>query len=236
MDEGQRTRVLLIEDHPIVSAGIRAVAVPEPDLCIVGEATSADRGLRLAGELTPDVVVLPILMEGESRGLELGTQLKLLPDPPKVLIYSCHNSPAETASSFLSGADSFVHRAANPARLLDAIRATARGRRVWLVDAKTPELSNSLQEYRTAFQLTQREQEVLGLVLQHRTNAQIASMLFIELSTVKSHVRKVLGKLGVHGRQELFEDSWNRADLRYRDADYRRTAGPASSGKWHATG
>lgn len=225
MDDSPYIRILLIEDHPIVCAGIRAVVAPEPDLRVVGEATSADSGLRLASELTPDVVVLPVLLTGEFKGLELGTQLKLLAEPPKVLIYSSYNSPVETASSFLAGADSFIHRSANPARLLETIRATAGGRRVWLAAAKPPEVTSSLHEYGTAFRLTRREQEVLGLILQHRTNAQIANRLVIELPTVKSHVRKILGKLGVRGRQELFEDRWNLMDARYRNAAHRRAAG-----------
>ena len=72
-------------------------------------------------------------------------------------------------------------------------------------------------------------------MLEHRTNAEIAAMLFIEVSTVKSHVRKILGKLGVHGRRDLFEDRWNLADVRHRAAEFRGTDGhgvsAGSSGK-----
>jgi two-component system, NarL family, response regulator DevR len=89
-------------------------------------------------------------------------------------------------------------------RLLETMRATAAGRRVWLLGGEPRDESGRLQRLVESSGLTRREQEVLGLVLQRRTNAEIAQELFLGLPTVKTHVSSILRKLGLRSRQELF--------------------------------
>src|SRR5699024_5265872 len=98
----------------------------------------------------------------------------------RVLIYTSYNSSEDASASFLSGADSFVHKGEESARLLDTIRSTGAGRRTWLLGAETQEQSARLAEAVDRSGLTHREREVLGFMLQHLTNAQIAHELFIE--------------------------------------------------------
>ncbi|WP_219413380.1 response regulator [Pseudonocardia nigra] len=198
-----RIRVVLAEDHPIVLVGLHTVVSSQPDLELVGEAATADEVLALTRERRPDVVVLPLRLEGELKGVEICREIKSS-GAAQVLIYTSYNSGEDAAACLLSGADSFVHKGEDPVRLLETIRATAAGRRVWLLGGETRDESSRVQRLVESSGLTRREQEVLGLVLQRRTNAEIAQELFLGLPTVKTHVSSILRKLGLRSRQELF--------------------------------
>ncbi|MDN5855933.1 MAG: response regulator transcription factor, partial [Actinomycetia bacterium] len=143
-------------------------------------------------------------LESELRGIELCRELKTLHPAPRVLIYTSYNSAEDASASFLSGADSFVHKREDSARLLATIRSTIEGKRTWLLGAETAAESDRLQQAVERSGLTQREREVLGFMLQRFSNAQIASELFVELPTVKTHVSNILAKLGLQNRHELF--------------------------------
>lgn len=197
-------RILLVEDHPVVRLGLRTVVDAQSDMEVVGEADSAAEALAATRDLTPDLVILPLRLDGELRGIELCRELKSTDPAPRVLIYTSYNSAEDASASFLSGADSFVHKREDSARLLDTIRTTADGRRTWLLGAETSDESDRLRAAVERSGLTEREREVLGFMLQRFTNAEIAKELFIELPTVKTHVSNILAKLGVRSRQELF--------------------------------
>lgn len=197
-------RIVLVEDHPVVRLGLRTVIVAQPDMEVVGEADSVDSALALVRRLTPELVIVPLRLEGELLGVGLCRELKSLEKAPRVLIYSSYNSSEEASASFLSGADSFVHKGEDSTRLLETIRATVAGRRVWLLGAETMDETARLEEIVAQSELTRREQEVLGFMLQRLTNAQIGNELFIELPTVKTHVSNILNKLGLQSRQDLF--------------------------------
>ncbi|MBB4935027.1 NarL family two-component system response regulator LiaR [Lipingzhangella halophila] len=199
--------ILLVEDHPLVRLGLRTVIDAQPDMRVVGESASADSAVAAAQELTPELVILPLRLEGELRGVELCRELKSARPAVRVLIYTSYNSAEDASASFLSGADSFVYKGEESARLLDTLRATAAGRRTWLLGVETQDQSARLEDAVERSGLTQREREVLGFMLQRFTNAQIANELFIELPTVKTHVRSILAKLGLRSRQELFSST-----------------------------
>ena len=201
--EQQRT-IVLVEDHPAVRWGLRSVLAAQADLKVVAEARSSEDALALVTEYRPDLVVLPLRLEGELRGVELCRELVALAHAPKVLIYSAYNSPDDASASFLSGAHSFVHKGEETGRLLETIRSTLDGRRVWLLGAEPNDSVAQLEQHIEKSRLTSRESEVLGFMLQRFTNAQIANELFIELPTVKTHVRSILSKLGISSRRELF--------------------------------
>lgn len=197
-------RVLVVEDHPIVLLGLRALLEKEPDLEVVAEAPSYDEALSARNRTAPDLVILPLRLGGELSGVALCRELVESRPSTHVLVYSAFNSADEASAAFLSGAHSFVHKAEETDRLLDAVRSTIKGRRVFLLGAEVSESVVRLRDSASQAGLTARESEVLALMLQHLTNAQIAAELVVELATVKTHVRNVLAKLGVSNRRELF--------------------------------
>lgn len=201
---GQQRTIVLVEDHPAIRLGLRSVLEAQADLKVVAEARSSEEALALVTQYRPDLVVLPLRLEGELRGVELCRELVSLAHAPKVLIYSAYNSPDDASASFLSGAHSFVHKGEETGRLLETIRATLDGRRVWLLGTEPNDSVAQLEQHIEKSRLTSRESEVLGFMLQRFTNAQIANELFIELPTVKTHVRSILSKLGISSRRELF--------------------------------
>ena len=196
--------ILLVEDHPVVRLGLRAVLDPEPDLRVVGEAAAVAEAVALNRRLRPALVVLPLRLEGDFRGVDLCREIVASPHAPKVLIYTGHTAAEDASASFLSGAHSFVSKGEAPDRLVETIRATLAGQRLWLLGAEPGRSRTELEARAAAAGLTHREQEVLALMLARRTNAQIAQELFIGVVTVKTHVRAVLAKLGVARRGDLF--------------------------------
>lgn len=190
----KRARVLLVEDHPAMRLGIRTVLGLEGGVEIVGEAPDAAGALRLASELRPDLVLLDLRLRGGD-GLPLCRSLKCLADPPYVLVYTAYNAPAEVREAMLCGADSFVHKGEDPARLREAVRETCAGKRVWLLGEQGDEAGPAA--------LTPREREVYERLLLGHPNRQIAEELGVSLPTVKSHVTNILKKLGVSSRRDL---------------------------------
>jgi two-component system response regulator DevR len=197
-------RITLVEDHPIVRLGLKTVIDAQPDMTVVGEAETVADGIRRAADDGPDLVILALRLQGELRGIELCREIKNLPRAPAVLIYSSFNSSEDLSSSFLSGADGFVHKGADFERLLASVRAAHAGRRPWVPGAEAKEQGARLGHAVEESGLTPRELQVLGFMLQHLTNSDIAKELYVELSTVKTHVSSILRKLGLSSRRELF--------------------------------
>jgi NarL family two-component system response regulator LiaR len=194
-------RVVLVEDQPVARAGMRAVIGAEPDLAVVGEARTLPDALALAGGA--DVVVQELLLGGRPRGAQLCATIKALPTPPAVLVYTASTSMGDVAASYLSGADGFVHKRAEPESLLEGIRGTHAGRRVWRAGQSDDGAVAALARTLAAAGLTGRERQVLTLMLQRLGNAEIADELYLGLPTVKTHVRHVLRKFGVTRREDL---------------------------------
>lgn len=198
------TQILLVEDHPLMRLGLKTVISAQPDMVVIGEAESAGRALAMLVEQKPDLVILPLRLEGELKGIELCREIKSLPGAPLVLIYTSYNSREDASATFLSGADGFVHKGEDAGHLLETIQATLAGHRIWLLGSELNDRVEKLEDIVEQSGLTRREREILGFMLQRFTNAQIANELYIELPTVKTHVSNILSKLGLHSRQDLF--------------------------------
>lgn len=194
------TRVLVVDSQPTMRLGVRYALEAEEDLVPVGEAGEAEDALDLAEEASPDVVVVDPDIEGD--GKEFLKELKALPDSPGVVVHTARNSEEDVFASRLAGAESFVHKEESTGRLIQAIRETRRGKRVWFLgeerDDPDPPAHGESERL-----LTGREKEVFALLIRRRSNAEIADELCIGIQTTKNHVSSVLRKLGVARREEL---------------------------------
>lgn len=194
-------RVLLVEDHSAMRFGLRAFLEFVAKMEVVGEAENAGEALRLVEETGPDLVLLDLRLKGKQNGIELCREIKDLPDPPKVLVYTEFNSGKQRTAAMQAGADGFVHKGLDHEQLPRIIRDVCSGEPVWLPGEEEMELQPA--DLTAEKPLTPRETEVAALVIRGHTNAEIAGKLSISVSTVKSHVRHVLHKLNLENRRAL---------------------------------
>jgi DNA-binding NarL/FixJ family response regulator len=200
------TRVLVVDDQPVVRAGFAAILDAEPDLAVVGMAADGAAAVELAGRLRPDVVLMDIRMPGMD-GLTATRLLTGAPDPPRVLVLTTFDLDAYVFDALRAGASGFLLKDANPDDLLAAIRVVAAGDGM-LAPAVTRRLIAAFAGGAVAPPadgtsppgLTPREREVLTLVASGLSNAEIGERLGVATGTVKTHVNALLTKLGVRDR------------------------------------
>lgn len=198
-----RLRVLVVDGHPLMRLGLEEF-LGKAGVLVVGESGSGSEAFDLARRTGPDAVVLGLNLVEEPDGVELCRMLKSLPRPPRVLVHTAHNLAEDVTSCFLAGADGFLHKSTDCKRLLGAVRRTAAGERVWLPGVRVGEPRSRIHDTPAEECLTPREREVLALMLRRYSNAEIAEALHVSAQTAKNHASKVLRKLGVRSRRELF--------------------------------
>ncbi|MDQ3850213.1 MAG: response regulator transcription factor [Actinomycetota bacterium] len=196
-------RVLIVEDHPAMRVALSTAVTVSGTGSVVGESGDGAEAVALAKDLDPDLVVLDVLLSSGGTGFAVCRSLKALPAAPRVLFYSVSNTSSDVAACFLSGADGFIHKTAPYGELVEGLRAVARGEAVRWVGAHDAG-DHRLDDLPTAG-LTPRELEVLALVLQRYTNAEISHKLSLSYQTTKNHVSSVLRKLGARSRHELLD-------------------------------
>ncbi|MEE1651058.1 response regulator transcription factor [Brachybacterium sp. J144] len=190
-------RILLSDDHAIVRRGLLAVLAAEEDLEVVAEAATAAEALLLARSVHPDVVLLDLSYgAGSVRGTEIIAELVALDPPPAVLVLTTYDNDQDVTAAMDAGARGYLLKDSPAEELVTAVRrARTEG------SALDPRISRRLQR-RGGHSLSSRELEVLPLVAAGRTNAAIASDLFLSQATVKTHLVHIFDKLGVTSRTE----------------------------------
>ncbi len=204
----KRIRVLIVDDHAVVRAGIHLLLDSQSDLEVVGEAQNGREGLVQAQKLKPDVVLMDIAMP-EMGGVEATQAIKKTCPEVQVLALTMHEDPAFFFRILQAGASGYVIKGADPDELLSAIRAVVQNK-THLSPSLTREL---LDAYLTGLavgegkdsyaRLTTREKEVLKLVGEGYTSREIAENLFISINTVERHRTNIMDKLGMHNKAEL---------------------------------
>ncbi len=200
-------RLLVVDDHPVVRAGMVAVLGEEPDLDVVGEAGTGAEALALAPRLTPDVVLMDLRMPVMD-GAEATARLRALPDPPHVLVLTTYDTDADIVRAVEAGARGYLLKDTPTAVLTDAIRRAARGETV-LAPPVAARLADRLRAP-AAPELTGREVEVLGLVARGMSNGEVGRSLFIGEATVKTHLIRAFAKLGVQDRTAAVAEAHRR--------------------------
>jgi DNA-binding NarL/FixJ family response regulator len=199
-------RVVIADDEPLVRRGIALILRAEHDIDVVGEAGDGVAVGHLVASAHPDVVVMDVRMP-EVDGVE--ATRRLAGSRPRILMISTYNVDAAVAAALRAGAAGFVLKDAAPAELVSAVRAVHDGEG-WLdpgvtrtliseFAARPPETPPTLA---ALARLTPREREVLVLVAHGMTNVEIAEHLIVGASTVKTHLQRILCKLGLRGRTD----------------------------------
>jgi DNA-binding NarL/FixJ family response regulator len=203
--------VLIAEDQSMVRAGFRALIDAEPDLTVAGEAADGRQAVELAGSTRPDVVLMDIRMP-EMDGLEAARRIVVDPSlaETRILVLTTFELDEYVFGALRAGASGFLLKGGEPAELLAAIRIVAAGdallapsvtRRLIDVYVETPTVARP--EVEGLEELTARELEVLGLVAEGLNNAEIADRLVLSPLTAKTHVSRILMKLGARDRVQL---------------------------------
>jgi DNA-binding NarL/FixJ family response regulator len=197
-------RIVLADDQPLVRAGFRVLLDAEPEFEIVGVAEDGLQAVDMVRRTLPDVAVLDVRMPALD-GIGAAQRITALPDPPRVLMLTTFDLDEHVYAALQAGASGFLLKDAPTHQLLDAVRVVAAGeallaptvtRRLIARFARAP--VPPADGAPAAFsELTARELEVLSLVARGRSNGEIAAELVVTEATVKSHINRVLAKLGL---------------------------------------
>ncbi|MFF4158949.1 response regulator [Streptomyces sp. NPDC001678] len=191
--------ILLVDDHPVVRRGLRAMVDDLPDVEAVGEAADGAEALRLLDEgVRPDVVLMDLQMGAGMHGVEATRRITALPSPPAVLILTTYSTDADILAAVEAGATGYLLKDAPPEEVAAAVHAAARGETVLAPPVAARLLGRVRAGGRTV--LSPRETEILGLVAEGLPNRQISKRLFISEATVKTHLVHIYDKLGVDSR------------------------------------
>ena len=202
-----RINVLVVDDHVVVREGIKMVLTTDPELRVVGEASSGEEAVDRVKELKPHVVVMDIAMPGLS-GFEATRLIREQNPDVKVLALTVHDSEAYVFQMLQAGATGYVLKRASAADVIQAVKAAHRGEailhpsvaKMLITDYLTRVEKGEEGSYDT---LSDREREILKLIAEGRTNKEIAQMLFLAVKTVQAHRANLMRKLGMHDRTEL---------------------------------
>lgn len=203
-------RVLLADDHALLREGVRMILESQPDIVVVGEAATGREAIQEAQILHPDVVLMDLTMP-EGGGIEATQKIKQDLPNTQVLVLTMHDTQEYFFRVLQAGASGYVVKGAQKSDLLSAVRAVASGG-VYLFPTVAKRLVGDY--LRQAHQgegaepiekLTEREQEVLRLLVDGMTGREIAEHLFLSPATVDRHRANIMAKLGLHSRAELIK-------------------------------
>jgi len=211
------TTIALADDHQVVRQGLQSLLEAEPDFSVVGETGNGIEAVQLVERLQPDVLVLDLMMPGLN-GLEVTRQVSQRSPQTHVVILSMYANEAHVIEALRAGAAAYVLKESSSAELVHAVREAVAGRHylspplseraieIYMQKAE----STALDRYET---LTAREREVLHLVAEGHTNAEIADQLFISRRTVETHRANLMRKLDLRTQTDLISYALRRGIL-----------------------
>jgi two-component system response regulator NreC len=199
----KRTRILLADDHAVVRQGFKMILGAQADMEIVGEAGNGREAIELAGQLSPDIVVMDVAMP-ELNGIEATRRLIAANPHTRVIALSMHKDSVYVREILRAGARGYLLKDSGADDLVKAVRAVAGGE-----SYLSPAVSNAvLDDYRKHVTnpvdlLTSREREVLQMLAEGKTNKEIAVVLNLSVYTVDAHRGRIMEKLNLHSINEL---------------------------------
>ncbi|MBB5119015.1 LuxR family transcriptional regulator [Streptomyces eurocidicus] len=192
-------RILLVDDHPVVREGLRGMLDVQPDLEVVGGASSGPEGVALCARLEPDIVLMDLRMPGGD-GVEATRKIRAAHPGTRVVVLTTYETDRDILRAVEAGAAGYLLKDASSGDLADSVRAAARGETVLAPTVAAALVSRLRGGEPDRPQLSQRELEVLRLVAEGCTNSEIGRRLFVGESTVKTHLLRSFNKLGVSDR------------------------------------
>ncbi|GAB2734207.1 response regulator transcription factor [Salinifilum aidingensis] len=190
-------RLLIADDHPVVRAGLRAVLEAESDFLVAAEADTAERAAELAGRGIVDVVLMDLQFGTGMHGADATAAIVALAEAPRVLVLTTYDTDADVLAAIEAGATGYLLKDAPPEELAAAVRAAAAGRSA-LAPTVADRLVHRMRQPDTS--LSRRELDVLQLLAEGLSNAEISRRLYLSQATVKTHLVHIYGKLGVESR------------------------------------
>jgi len=209
--------LLIIDDHALERSGIRAYFESQSDLEVLADAASGEEAIRLAAEYVPDVVLMDLVMPGMD-GVEATRRVREVSPHTQVVVLTSYHEDSHIFPAIKAGAISYLLKDIGPAELAEAIRAAARGDAVIhpkVAARMMQELRGNRDQGINPFtELTDREQEVLKLIAEGLSNAEIANRLVLSEKTIKSHVSNILNKLHLADRTQAAVFAWREGIIR----------------------
>ena len=203
METGERIRILVADDHPMLREGLIAVLSTQQDLEVVGEAADGSEVVRLADSLKPDVILLDLEMPGLS-GVAALEKLRDADSTARTIIFTAYDTDERILGALRAGARGYLLKGAARTEIFDAIRTVHAGGSLLqpVVTNKLLQTMSRAERREETEPLTPREIEVLALLSQGLQNKEISGRLFISERTVKFHVSSLMHKLGADNRTE----------------------------------
>ncbi len=201
LDDMKTIRVMLVDDHTVVRSGLSAILLAYDDLELVGEASDGGEAVRLCAQVQPDVILMDLVMPGMD-GTEATREIKKEFPSIQVIALTSFKEQAMVQGVLQAGAIGYLLKNVSAEELANAIRSANVGSPTLAAEAAQVLIQASRRPAEPLVELTEREREVLALLVEGLNNNQIAERLVITLSTVKFHVSSILSKLGVSSRTE----------------------------------
>jgi two-component system, NarL family, response regulator LiaR len=196
-------KVVFVDDHEMVRIGVSSYLSAQPDIEVIGEADNGKKGVEMALELRPDIILMDLVMK-EMDGIEATKQIIDQWPEAKVIIVTSFLDDEKVYPALEAGATSYMLKTSKASEIADAVRVTYSGQPVLEPEVTGKMMMKMRQKNHVELheELTEREMEVLKLIAEGKTNQEIADELFIALKTVKTHVSNILSKLQVQDRTQ----------------------------------
>jgi DNA-binding NarL/FixJ family response regulator len=195
------TRILIVEDHQVVADGLSALINDQEDMTVVGTAGSVSDSILRTTELIPDIVLMDFRL-GDGTGADAGTAIRHVRPETKLIFLTREDSDAARFAALEAGASAFIHKSRAAQHVVETIRMVAGGGSLFTPRTISALLSKRREVETQLDRLTPREKEVLRMMAEGAASRDIASRLGISYATVRTHIRSLGSKLGVHSKLE----------------------------------
>jgi len=196
-------KVVFVDDHEMVRIGVSSYLSAQPDIEVIGEADNGKKGVEMALELRPDIILMDLVMK-EMDGIEATKQIIEQWPEARIIIVTSFLDDEKVYPALEAGATSYMLKTSKASEIANAVRVTYSGQPVLEPEVTGKMMMKMRQKNNVELheELTEREMEVLKLIAEGKTNQEIADELFIALKTVKTHVSNILSKLQVQDRTQ----------------------------------